>query len=400
MSIVEQPSTSDGDDDDGTTVSTMADLIDTPAPRPHGRQGSRLQAVLEAESRAEIWTSPMRTLEPGDHLDQYLLVAVLARTAMGTTFKAHDTEAGKSVCLKVPRPELERNVVFYDRWLREERIGLRIDHPNVVRALQPRVKSRLYIVTAFLDGTSLRSLIAGGGLSRARSVDIARQLGEALVHLHACGIVHRDLKPENIIVTPDGTVKVIDFGIALDRKARRLTWTKFSKVGGTPDYMSPEQVGGRRGDERSDIYAVGVILYEMLTSHLPFTGDSWAIMRAKTRDEPLPPTYFVPRLEAGLNAIVCKAIARGARQRHQSASQLLGDLLAGDCREPTADDTEKLMRRPWIARTAAAVAVATLAGLVWLSRPIHETTAQASSRNNADLVHPGREPLTPPSTAQ
>src|SRR5579863_6374285 len=117
----------------------MVDLIETPAPDPSGRQGSRLQAVLEAESRAEIWTSRMRTLELGDHLDQYLLVGVLARTAVGTTFKAHDTEAGRPVCLKVPRPELEGNVVFYDRWLREERIGLRIDHPNVVRALRPRV---------------------------------------------------------------------------------------------------------------------------------------------------------------------------------------------------------------------------------------------------------------------
>lgn len=378
----------------------MANSIDTPTAGPSGRQGSRLQAVLEAESRAEIWRSPLPTLEPGDHLDQYLLMAVLARTAMGTTFKAHDTEAGKLVCLKVPHPELESNVIFYDRWLREERIGLRIDHPNVVCALQPRVKSRLYLVTEFLDGTSLRSLIEGGGLPRARSVDIARQLSEALVHLHACGIVHRDLKPDNVIVTPDGIVKVIDFGIALDRKARRLTWTKLSKVAGTPDYMSPEQVGGRRGDERSDIYAVGLILYEMLTGHLPFSGDSWAIMLAKTRDDPPPPTYFVPHLDAGLTAIVSKAIARDARERHRNASQLLGDLLAGDCRERTADDTEGLKRRPWIARTVAAVAVAALAGLVWLSRPIHETTAHASSRNNADFVHSGGEPLTRLSTGQ
>ena len=311
----------------------------------------------------------MRVLEPGDHLDQYLLLSVLARTAMGTTFKGHDTEAGRPVCLKVPHLELESDVVFHERWLREERIGLRLDHRNVVRALQPREKSRLYLVTEFVAGSSLRSLIEGGSLSETASLDIARQLVEALAHLHAHGVVHRDLKPENVIVTPDGTVKVIDFGIALDRGSRRLTWTKLSTVIGTPDYMSPEQINGRRGDERSDIYAVGVILYEMLTGHLPFSGDARAVMRTKTRDDAPLPRYFVPHLDSGLDAIVCKAIAREARSRYQSAPELLGDLLAGRCRE-TEDDRQSLpARRPWVPWLAATAAVAALAGLVWLSRP-------------------------------
>ncbi len=309
----------------------------------------------------------MRDLERGDHLDQYLLVDVLARTAMGTTFKAHDTATGRPVCVKVPRLEVESDVVFHERLVREERIGLRVDHRNVVHALQPRERSRLYLVTEFVPGLSLRSVIDTGVLSPAESVDIARQLAEALAYLHAQGVIHRDLKPENIIVTPEGGVKVLDFGIARDRGSRRLTWTKLSNVVGTPDYMSPEQISGRRGDERGDVYAVGVILYEMLTGHLPFSGDAWTVMRAKTREEPLPPAYFVPHLDPGLDAIVCKAISRDARHRHRSAAELLADLAAGRCRDAD-DEGLRPPNHPWVARLAAIAAVAVLFGLVWLSR--------------------------------
>jgi len=332
----------------------------------------------------------MRVLEPGDHLDQYLLVDVLARTAMGTTFKGHDTATGRPVCVKVPRLEVESDVVLHERLLREERIGLRVNHRNVVHALQPRERSRLYLVTEFVPGRSLRSLIDTRAFSQAESLDIARQLAEALAYLHVQGVIHRDLKPENIIVTPDGDVKVIDFGIARDRGSRRLTWTKLSNVVGTPDYMSPEQIGGRRGDERSDVYSVGVILYEMLTGHLPFSGDPWAVMRAKTREEPLPPAYFVPQLDPGLDAIVCKAISRDARQRHRSASELLADLIAGRCRNP-GDEGPRLPNHPWMARVAAIAAVAVLFGLVWLSRAA-PPDAPASADPGPRQVLSGGEP--------
>jgi len=195
----------------------------------------------------------MRELTVGDHLDQYLVMDVLARTATATTFKGHDTEAGAPVCLKVPHLEYESDIVFYRRFEREESIGRRLEHRNIVRALEPRTKSRVYLVTEFIGGTSLRSLIETGPLPTAQALEIACQLCEALVYLHAQGIAHRDLKPENVIVTAGGVVKLLDFGIALDRAARRLTWTRPSRAMGTPDYLAPEQVGGRRGDERSDV---------------------------------------------------------------------------------------------------------------------------------------------------
>jgi serine/threonine-protein kinase len=268
----------------------------------------------------------MRELTVGDHLDQYLLMDVLARTATAITFKGHDTEAGALVCLKVPHLEYESDIVFYRRFEREESIGRRLEHRNIVRALGPRTKSRMYLVTEYVVGTSLRALIDRGPLPTAQALDIARQLCEALVYLHAQGIAHRDLKPENVIVDAGGVVKLLDFGIALDRAARRLTWTRLSTLG-TPDYLAPEQIGGRRGNERSDIYAAGLILYEMLTGRLPFSGDSAnAVMRAKTSEEPRPPTYFVPHLDPTLSAIICQAIARSARDRTRSAAKLLDRL--------------------------------------------------------------------------
>ena len=329
----------------------------------------------------------MRDLTVGDHLDQYLVTDLLARTAMATTFKGHDTEVGKPVCLKVPHLEQESDIVFYERFNREERIGRRLDHQNIVRALEPRTKSRMYLVTEYVAGTSLRSLIEAGALSTERALDIACQLCEALVYLHAHGIVHRDLKPENVIVAASGQVKLLDFGIALDRAARRLTWTKLSATLGTPDYMAPEQIGGHRGDERCDIYALGLILYEMLTGQLPFSGEGAnAVMRAKTHEEPKPPTYFLPQLNPLLNDIICKAIARSARDRYRSADQLLDRLrrpYAADADDFTEAPTPLGSRHPGAARLITALILTTLTSLTWLS---HRADTHASRAMAPDVA--------------
>jgi serine/threonine-protein kinase len=314
----------------------------------------------------------MRELREGDHLDQYLLTDLLARTPTATTFKGHDTEIGAPVCLKIPHLEYESDVVFYERFTREESIGLRMRHPNIVRALEPRAKSRMYLVTEFVEGRSLRALLQDGAISHDAALNMTDQLLDALVYLHEHGVVHRDLKPENVIVTVAGDAKLIDFGIARDRSASRLTWTGLSGRFGTPDYMAPERIAGRRGDERCDVYAAGVIMYEMLTGQLPFSDtNGHAVMNAKLQDEPKPPGYHLPALDPAIDAIVCRAIARDMRRRYQSARDFLDRLRRRDASDARVDESEvggQGRRRPWVARLALLSVLAGLSSLVWLSR--------------------------------
>ena len=214
----------------------------------------------------------MRDLVAGDRLDQYELTELLARSGMASIFKAIDQRSGSTVALKVPHMQFESDVAFYQRFTREEQIGQKLEHPNIVRVLTPEQKSRLYLVMEFAEGRSLRAIMSTKRrFPLDEALDIARQIGRALVYMHERGIVHRDLKPDNVILDAEGQVKLLDFGISMDESARRLTWFGLTPPIGTPDYMAPEQVRGRRGDARTDIYALGTMLYEMVTGS-PRTG--------------------------------------------------------------------------------------------------------------------------------
>jgi len=275
----------------------------------------------------------MREPAVGDKLDQYELTELLARSGMASIWKATDTASGQPVALKIPHFHLESDIVFFERFKREETLGQKLDNPSVVKVLTPAKKSRMYLAMEYVEGTSLRALMqTERTFSAARALRICREITEALAYLHAQGIVHRDLKPENIMIVGEDRVKLLDFGIALDKAARRLTWSKLSTTLGTPDYMAPEQIGGRRGDARTDVYAVGTLLYEMLTGHLPYSGvNAQAVLRAKTQDDPRPPSYFLPSIDASLEAIILKAIERDPRNRYDDANALLVDL-----RDPSA----------------------------------------------------------------
>src|SRR5580658_1383838 len=231
----------------------------------------------------------MREIVPGDRLDQYALTELLARSGMASVFKAIDERSGSTVALKVPHLQFESDVAFYQRFEREEKIGLKLDHPNIVRVLAPEKKSRMYLVMEFADGRSLRALVGDHRrLPTEEALGIARQICGALVYLHAQGIVHRDLKPDNVLITPEGQVRLIDFGIAMDEAARRLTWFGLSAPIGTPDYMAPEQVRGKRGDVRTDVYALGTILYQMVTGDLPYPGGNMHALTHEAEGEVVP----------------------------------------------------------------------------------------------------------------
>ena len=316
----------------------------------------------------------MRDPMVGDALDQYRLTELLARSGMASIFKAVDTASGEVVALKIPHLQFESDVVFSERFRREDEVGQRLVHPNVVRVLRPREKSRMYLAMEFIEGRSLRAMLDGRHpLATDQALEYARQVCDALTYLHGQGVVHRDVKPENLLVTPSGQVKLIDFGIALFEAERRLTWMGLSNAVGTPDYMAPEQIRGRRGDPRTDVFAVGMLLYEMLTAHLPWDGPSArALLRAKTSEEARPPAYHVPGFDPHLEAIILRAIERDPRQRQPSARALLAELrdpAAVAPRDPTLARRNRAARRSRrlaLAAALAAVAVG-LGSLVWLT---------------------------------
>jgi serine/threonine-protein kinase len=185
-----------------------------------------------------------------------------------------------------------------------------------------------YIVLEYVEGRSLRQYLdEHKPLPIDEAVRIASQLAAALSFCHREGVVHRDLKPENVLITPDGQVKIMDFGIALLRGARRVTWGSFSSTVGTPDYMAPEQVRGERGDERTDVYAVGVILYEMLAGEVPYEGDNaLAVMSQHVNRDPPMVTSRRPEVPAALAAVVDRALRRDPALRYPTMDALAHDL--------------------------------------------------------------------------
>jgi eukaryotic-like serine/threonine-protein kinase len=317
-------------------------------------------------------------------LDRYRLTDLLARSGMASIFKAVDCETNAVVALKIPHMQYESDVVFFERFKREEAIGLRLDHPNIVRVVDPGVKSRMYLAMEYVEGKSLRAILdAEAPLARERALEIVRQVCEALVYLHGHHVVHRDIKPENVLLTPSGQVKILDFGIALDEGARRLTWAGLSAAVGTPDYMAPEQIGGRRGDERTDVYAVGTMLFEMLTAHLPHEApNQHALLRAKTNDDPRLPSYFVPTLDGALEAIIMRAIDRNPRHRYGSVAELLAHV-----RDPASSALDVGAPRPRPSAGARfarrlgmpLVVVVVFAGLVALVALSHRSSTSTST---------------------
>jgi eukaryotic-like serine/threonine-protein kinase len=316
----------------------------------------------------------MRDPVVGDKLDQFELTELLARSGMAAIFKAVDTEIGRVVALKIPHVQYESDVVFFERFRREEAILQKLDHPNIVKALTTREKSRMYLAMEYVEGTSLRALLGEKHpLPTARALDLARQVCGALVYLHARGVLHRDVKPENVLVTKEGQAKLLDFGIALDQSARRLTWSGLSATVGTPDYMAPEQIRGRRGDARTDVFALGTMLYEMLTCQLPFDSPNpQALLRAKASEQAKPPRYYVPDIDPSLEAIILRSIARAPRDRYTTAAELLADLQ--DPSRVASRDPQEVERRGirrgrnrWLLILGLASVLAGLAALVWLT---------------------------------
>jgi serine/threonine protein kinase len=272
--------------------------------------------------------SPMTILEPGATLDHYRLDATVARSGMATLFRATDLNDGKQVAIKVPHPEMEADPVLVERFKREQEIGQTLDHPGIVKTFNGEQRSQVYMVIEWVEGRLLRAILnQEGRMPIDRAIRLTLAICDALDYMHKRGVVHRDLKPENIMVDDQDRIKLIDFGIAMKEDARRLTFVNMSATLGTPDYISPEQVKGQRGDQRSDIYALGIMLYEMLTGETPFSGPNpLAVLNARVLNEPKPPRKLRPEIPPELQEIIYRALERDPRHRYATALEMAWEL--------------------------------------------------------------------------
>jgi len=256
-------------------------------------------------------------------LERYEILAELGRGAMGVVYKARDTVLERTVAIKAVNMAVETEGMahFEARFYQEARAAGGLNHPNIVTIYDiGRSGNIAYIAMEFIEGQELRKLlIEGQTLPLAQAVSISAQVSEGLAFAHERGIVHRDIKPANIMVVPDKPVKITDFGIARMRASTELTLT--GMMLGSPKYMSPEQALGKRADHRSDIFSLGVILYEMLTGTAPFKGENInAIMYQIVNFAPPTPSALNRDVPAILDYIVAKMLAKPPEERYQSAA--------------------------------------------------------------------------------
>jgi serine/threonine protein kinase len=267
-------------------------------------------------------------MEPAT-LGRYEILSELGRGAMGVVYKARDPLLGRLVAIKTINMALEEDgVTFYEaRFQQEARAAGGLNHPNIV-TIHDIGKSgdTAYMSMEFLDGVELRSLLTPGQpLELARAVSVAAQVAEGLAYAHERGVVHRDIKPPNIMVIGHGAVKITDFGIARMRSSQVQTQTGTAL--GSPKYMSPEQVLGKRAEHQSDIFSLGIILYEMLTGAAPFSGETLAALMYQTLNvAPPAPSAVNAAVPEVLDAIVAKALAKTAEERYQNAADMARDL--------------------------------------------------------------------------
>src|SRR5580693_336622 len=262
----------------------------------------------------------------GQRLGDYEILGILGAGGMGKVYKVRNTISDRVEAMKILLPDLAGQKDLADRFLREIKVLASLNNPNIA-ALRTALTldNQLVMIMEFVDGVTLSSRLHQGAIPPALAVKYIDQVLDALSYAHKQNIIHRDIKPANMMLTADGSVKLMDFGIARSASDRSLTLTGTTL--GSLNYMPPEQVKGDPADNRSDLYSLGVSLYEMVTGQLPFQADSnYAMMAAHLQEVPKPPIVLRPGMPQALNQIIVMALAKDPGQRFQSADAFRGAL--------------------------------------------------------------------------
>ena len=279
--------------------------------------------------------SPTKTLEtPTEELTtgstfagRYQIIEELGKGGMGKVYKAHDTEIKEKVALKLLKPEIAADKKTIERFQNELRFARKISHRNVCRMYDLNKEEGIYYITMeYVPGEDLKStIIRIGQLPIAKTISIAKQVCEGLEEAHRLDVVHRDLKPQNIMIDKEGNARIMDFGIA-----RSITGKGITRAGvmiGTPEYMSPEQVEGKEVDQRSDIYSLGVNLYEMVAGQVPFEGDTPFTIGIKQKSEtPKDPKELNTQIPGDLSKVILRCMEKDKEKRYQSAGEVRSEL--------------------------------------------------------------------------
>ena len=320
----------------------------------------------------------------GRTLSHYRIVGLLGRGGMGEVYEAEDLRLGRRVALKVLPPGARGDATARARLEREARAASRLDHPNVgvVHEIGETEDGALFVAMALYDGQTLRDVIDEGPLDVGRATNLARQVAEGLRAAHGAGVVHRDVKPSNIVVTTDGTAKVIDFGIATLAGAERLTQT--AAVTGSAHYMAPEQARGERADARADVWALGVVLYEMLAGRRPFDGAyAQAVLYQAAHEDPPAVRGLRPDTPEAVASVIDRCLKKEPSARYPDAEHL-HDALSFD---KPADRTSERGRSLCVGRSSAVwlfvsvVAIAALFVMAWGSNQTGADSLYETGRN-------------------
>jgi serine/threonine-protein kinase len=248
---------------------------------------------------------------------------------MADIYRAHDLMTGQEVVLKIPNRMMIGDPAQYERFQRELEVTKALSHPAIQKGLGSGQFNRTpYLVTAYVDGKSMRDIVAEQApMPPEKAIALIHKIADGIAYMHEHEVIHRDLKPENILLTNDGQPVILDFGLALTKGARRVTYANLTPSAGTPDYMAPEQIEGQRGDQRTDVYAVGTMLFELLAGHTPFSGDNYQVVMQQHLQGAIPRLdQEKPGISPQLAAVVARSLQRDPHDRYPHMSAFLHDL--------------------------------------------------------------------------
>jgi serine/threonine-protein kinase len=313
-------------------------------------------------------------VNPGDRLDHYRIDGVVARCSVATMFRATDLRNSREVALTIPHPDLESDPTFADWFSREQKTTALLNHPGIMKVMTDDDRTEAYMVTEWFEGKPLRQILnEAKRLAPQRAVGIAVAICDALEYIHGCGIVHGSLRPENVLVGAGDSIKLIEFSGAPRTRARRLTLTKVAQMFGASNYVSPEELLGKVGDARSDLYALGLMLYEMLSGRHPFSEHN---LSDRLLNYPVPPREVDQAISSQLQEVVYRATERKPQNRYASARELAWDLehldLVGIVDRPELRDWKKRrtsqMRRFLLYMVLALIPIIILGLLLYVAK--------------------------------